>query len=126
MTTVPPPAAGPRPPEPSDDEPGTDPAMYLPVSKKDMRSAFRFNEMFTVVTAVVAAGAALIVGYTVFIARAEAAGRAASVEVAKKQLELETAQTEVRQDVRELYWVMLTGKRSERLEQPLPQKDGGR
>jgi hypothetical protein len=119
--------------DPNADEPKTDPAMRLPVSKKEMRKAFKINEIWTFVVAVATAGAALLTGYALFISKAEAAGEKKAESVAKELVEtnkrmdkVEAQQAEVRLDMRDLYKATLYGKRSERLEKPPEEtKDGG-
>lgn len=115
---------------PSEDTASSSPrdTLEMPVSKKDMKKAFRFNEIYTVVVAVVTAAVAVIVGYRVFISEAKAAGKEAAQVVAERQDKLETKQTEVQLDMRDLYKAVMYGRRSERLErEPVENpKDGGR
>lgn len=102
-----------------------------PVSKGEMRKAFRANEVWTFIVAVATAGAALIGGYTLFVAKAEAAGakkaEAVSEDVIKLREEvkdIKDAQGETQKDVRALYRAVMTGQRQERLEKPIT-KDAG-
>lgn len=117
------PKPSPRPPTPLPDEPGTDP--HALVTNGDMKKSLRANELFTMVTAIIAAGAALIVGYAVFISKAEAAGEKAAAAVAQDVARVKEDQNEVRQDVRALYRAVMYRQPQERLERPLPEKDAG-
>jgi len=109
-----------------DAEPGTDPEMKMPVSKKDMKRAFRLNEVYTFVIAIVTAAVAVIVGYRVFISEAKAAGVEAAKELVKRVDVIEENQKEVRQDVRALYRAVMTKQPQPRLEKdPDEKKDGG-
>jgi hypothetical protein len=96
----------------------------FPVTKNVLKKALRVNEIWTVLVAIATAGAALIGGYTLFIAKAEAAGAEAAAKVAKRQDAVEESQKEVREDVRALYRAVMYRQPQERLEKPLP-KDGG-
>lgn len=122
MADVTPPAASPQ--VPRDESPRHDTA-EVPVTTGVMRRAFRLNEIYTLIVAVLASGAALLGGYRVFISEARAAGKEEAAAVEKRTTALEGGQTEMQKDVRALYFVILTGKKSERLEQPLPLRDGG-
>lgn len=117
------PKPSPRPPEPLFEEPGTDPG--APVTKREMRRSFRVNEVYTVIVAISTAAAALIGGYKLFVSEAKAAGEEAAKAAAKKADDVAAEQLELRQDVRALYRTVLTGRPQERLEKPLPAKDGG-
>lgn len=97
----------------------------LPVLRKDMKRAFRFNEVYTVIVAVVTAAVAVLVGYKVFVSEARAAG-AEEAEKAKKTADAALKQgDELAVDMRELYKAFMYGKKSERLEQPPAPRDGG-
>jgi hypothetical protein len=85
-----------------------------------------------VIVAVVTACGSLVAGYNLFVSKAEAAGEKAASAAAKKADEADKKAevairqgVEVQQDMRALYYVVLTGKRSERLEQPVRLPDGG-
>jgi len=83
----------------------------------------------------VAVGAVTLVLWFQGIATAQAQEKSAIVQKALDEhkaaeavtiAELKDTIREVRVDIRELYKVVQTGRRSERLEQPAPEKDGGR
>lgn len=97
----------------------------FPVTKTALRHALRLNEIWTVIVAIVTAGAALIGGYTLFITKAEAAGEKAAAKVSERQDKVEESQKEVREDMRALYRAVMYRQPQERLEKPLPLKDGG-
>lgn len=97
----------------------------MPVLKKDMKRAFRFNEAYTLLVALATAGAALLGGYKVFISEARAAGAEEAKQVSKRQDKVEANQDEVRLDMRALYQAVITRQPQERLEKPLPLVDGG-
>jgi hypothetical protein len=97
----------------------------MPVTRAVFQKALRLNEMWTVLVAIVAAGGALIGGYTIFISRAEAAGEKAAAKVAERQDKVEESQKEVREDMRAIYRAVMYRQPQERLEKPAPVKDGG-
>lgn len=101
----------------------------LPVTMGTMQKAFRLNEIWTFIVAVATAGAALLGSYTLFIDKAEAAGRkeAETVKEEVRQLREEVQAMkddngELKKDVRALYRAVMTRQPQDRLEKPI---DGG-
>lgn len=104
----------------------------MPVLRGDMRRAFRLNELYTVLIAVLTAAGALLGGYKMFVSEARAAGAEEAKSVAdriskveKAQERLEKSQDEVREDIRSLYRATLYRQPQERLEKPAPVRDAG-
>lgn len=116
-----PPAPSPRHPTPDDRHDTAE----MPVTMGTMRRAFRINEIWTFLVACAVAAGAVLSAYRYVISEAEAAGRKGATDVEKRVAALEGELPEVRKDVRALYNTVLTGRRQERLERPLPEKDGG-
>lgn len=113
----------PQPPvsaERTDDEAKAESARHdtaeIPVTVGDMRKAFRINELWTVLVAIAAAGAAVLGAYRVFISEARAAGVETASSIERRMDVVEAAQKDVQLDMRSLYRAVLTGQRQERLE----------
>lgn len=85
MDTIPKPEMTPPPVTPEGEHHPKHDTQELPVLKKDMRKAFRINEVLTVVVSVATAIGSLAAGYTLFIDKAEAAGQKKYVEVQAQQ-----------------------------------------
>lgn len=119
-------------PQPPSNPPDRHDTAEVPVTKGEMKKAFKVNEIWTVLVAAATAGAALLGAYTLFIDKAEAAGRKEAAEAVKEAREAkEIAKAalaqgdEIQKDTRALYRATLYRERQERLEQPPPVRDGG-
>lgn len=120
MSETPAPVESPKHPEPPRHDTGE-----VPVTKGEMKKALTRNEIWTFIVAVATAAAALLGGYTLFIDKAEAAGRKEAAEARKEAHAALEQGNDLKQDMRDLYKAVMYGKKSERLEAPPTARDGG-